>query len=216
MGNRAVITTKDKKIGIYLHWNGGRDSVEAFLEYCRLQNFRCPEVDNYGWARFCQIVSNFFGGTSSIGVGRYDELYRDNGDNGVYIIENWHIVGREFFNGFEQNEYKLPEMLKAIDECQPSHMQLGEDFLKAEIVKTAELKIGDVVFIEDFEGYKKFTVVGFGKNEKVNGLNVEGLPFVNQYGENNDYSKNINNYIQENEIRRVKNETNYIKWQMGV
>lgn len=25
MGNRAVITDKQKKIGIYLHWNGGRD-----------------------------------------------------------------------------------------------------------------------------------------------------------------------------------------------
>lgn len=29
MGNRAVITTSDKKMGIYLHWNGGRDSVEV-------------------------------------------------------------------------------------------------------------------------------------------------------------------------------------------
>ena len=31
MGNRAVITTEKKDLGIYLHWNGGRDSVEAFL-----------------------------------------------------------------------------------------------------------------------------------------------------------------------------------------
>ena len=37
MGNRAVITTKENMdnngIGIYLHWNGGRDSVRAFLKY---------------------------------------------------------------------------------------------------------------------------------------------------------------------------------------
>ena len=37
MGNRAVITTKENMynngVAIYLHWNGGRDSVEAFLEY---------------------------------------------------------------------------------------------------------------------------------------------------------------------------------------
>ena len=26
MGNRAVITTEKKDLGIYLHWNGGRDS----------------------------------------------------------------------------------------------------------------------------------------------------------------------------------------------
>ena len=33
MGNRAVITTRKdlKDIGVYLHWNGGRDSVEGFL-----------------------------------------------------------------------------------------------------------------------------------------------------------------------------------------
>lgn len=30
MGNRAVITTEEKQIGVYLHWNGGRDSVQAF------------------------------------------------------------------------------------------------------------------------------------------------------------------------------------------
>ena len=35
MGNRAVITTPDKKIGVYLHWNGGRDSVEGFLQTCK-------------------------------------------------------------------------------------------------------------------------------------------------------------------------------------
>ena len=34
MGNRAVIasaTEKEKGIGIYVHWNGGVESVEAFL-----------------------------------------------------------------------------------------------------------------------------------------------------------------------------------------
>ena len=37
MGNRAVITTKERKIGLYLHWNGGRDTVEPLLKYCELQ-----------------------------------------------------------------------------------------------------------------------------------------------------------------------------------
>ena len=35
MGNRAIITTQkdfdNNGIGVYLHWNGGRDSVQAFL-----------------------------------------------------------------------------------------------------------------------------------------------------------------------------------------
>ena len=34
MGNRAVITTAEKRIGLYLHWNGGRDTVEPLLKYC--------------------------------------------------------------------------------------------------------------------------------------------------------------------------------------
>ena len=123
MGNRAVITTRAKEIGVYLHWNGGRDSVEAFLEYCKLKGYRTPEEDDYGWARLCQVIGNFFGGTTSVGIDLYDNLDTDNGDNGVYVIEDWKIVDRLFFkNGKEQNEYQLSEMLAEIDynmpECQ--------------------------------------------------------------------------------------------------
>lgn len=124
MGNRAVITTKDKRIGIYLHWNGGRDSVEAFLKYCELRGFRCPENDSYGWARMCQVIGNFFdqdgsGDGLSIGIDTLDRLDCDNWDNGVYIIEKWQIVGREFFKGREQMHYDLKKMLHVINDCQP-------------------------------------------------------------------------------------------------
>ena len=124
MGNRAVITTPEKKMGVYLHWNGGYDSVSAFLEYCKRKNFRALDEDSYGFARLCQVIGNFFGGTSSLGIGTYDELDTNNGDNGVYIVKGWDIVGREFFSGSEQNEYKLDEMLKAIDESQPESERL--------------------------------------------------------------------------------------------
>lgn len=201
MGNRAVITTRQKKIGVYLHWNGGRDSVEAFLKYCELQGYRCPESDCYGWARFCQIVGNFFGGTDSLGIDDYYKLDRDNYDNGVYIIEKWQIVGREFFKGVEQQEYDLKEMLKAIDEKQPKQMQLGKDFLNAEEVNTSELKIGDKVFMYDYSRYAEFEVVGFGEDRILNGTNVKGLPYVDKYG--NDYSENINNYVTTEKIRKV-------------
>ena len=64
MGNRAVITTRKdlKDIGVYLHWNGGRDSVEGFLTYCKIKGYRPPEYDNYGWAYLCMTIGNFFGG----------------------------------------------------------------------------------------------------------------------------------------------------------
>lgn len=125
MGNRAVITTEDKQMGVYLHWNGGRDSVEAFLDYCDLQGFRSPDCDTYGWARLCQVIGNFFGGGLSVGIGLYDQLDTDNGDNGVYIIKGWRIVGREFNRHAEQSSYDHADMLHDIDDSQPEHMRLG-------------------------------------------------------------------------------------------
>lgn len=133
MGNRAVITTKNKDLGVYLHWNGGRDSVEAFLTYCKLKGYRCPEYDNYGWARLCQVIGNFFGGECSVGIDLYDNLDTDNGDNGVYIIENWEIVGREFFSGREQTTHNLDEALEAINDSMPKDEQIDLSLAKEEV-----------------------------------------------------------------------------------
>ena len=119
MGNRAVITTEEKRIGVYLHWNGGRDSVEGFLTYCKEQEFRPPEQDCYGWAALVTVISNFFGGTGmSVGIDILERLDCDNYDNGMYIIKNWKIIGREFHNRSEQKEYALKDMLQAIKESQ--------------------------------------------------------------------------------------------------
>lgn len=119
MGNRAVITTEKKEIGVYLHWNGGRDSVEGFLKYCKDQGHRPPETDCYGFARLCQVIGNYFGGTTSLGIDRYENLDTDNGDNGVYIIRDWEIVGREYHKGKEQDVYPLEKMLEEIKLRQP-------------------------------------------------------------------------------------------------
>lgn len=135
MGNRAVITTstdvevdKSNDIGIYLHWNGGRDSVEAFLTYCRISGFRPPEQDCYGWARLCQVIGNFFGGDRlSVGIDRCCRLDCDNRDNGVYIIKDWQIVGRKFFSGNEQDQHDLREFIHKLDQAQPEKLRLGEE-----------------------------------------------------------------------------------------
>lgn len=121
MGNRAVITTESKKIGVYLHWNGGRDSVEGFLKYCKLKGYRPPETDSYGWARLCQVIGNYFGGSTSIGIGNY---HNNEEDNGTYIIKNWEIVDRKHFNGTEQKEYPLKEFLEDVNEKQPKREQI--------------------------------------------------------------------------------------------
>lgn len=88
MGNRAVITTVDRKIGLYVHWNGGRDTIQPLLKYCELKGFRPPSSDSYGWARLCQVLGNFFGGTLGVGISPYTTDRRmDPGDNGIYVID---------------------------------------------------------------------------------------------------------------------------------
>lgn len=122
MGNRAVITTEDKTIGVYLHWNGGRDTVEPLLKYCKLKGVCPPEKDHYGWAQFIQIVRNRL---TSVGVDLYENLDTDNYDNGVYIIKDWEIIGREFFdNRIEQSVYPFNNVLHWINEAQPKDEQI--------------------------------------------------------------------------------------------
>jgi hypothetical protein len=115
---------KAKDIGVYLHWDGGRDSVEAFLKYCELKGYRAPSNDCYGWARLCQVIGNFFGGDCSIGIDTCDQLDCDNWDNGVYVIEGWKIVGRQYYEGAEQQNHSLREMLFDINESQPEDEQI--------------------------------------------------------------------------------------------
>ena len=135
MGNRAVITTeesfaKGSGLGVYVHWNGGRDSVSGFLEYCRLRSFRRPENDDYGWARLCQVIANFMGADgTSVGIDDVSRLDMDNGDNGVYLIRDWRIVGREFFHSKEQNCYDLVDFIHELDRLQPEGQQLGRDMI---------------------------------------------------------------------------------------
>lgn len=202
MGNRCTITRPQKDVYIYLHWNGGRDSVEAFLEYCRLRNFRSPESDSYGLARLTQVVANFFGGGLSIGIGAVGENIKsiNPGDNGCYVVgEDWKIVERLFFNDAEQNTYDRAKMLIAIDEAQPQKEQLGKEFLSSEEVPTNELKVGDVIYVPDWEGvYSRVSVAGIGEDRLVNGRNVAGIPYTDRYLPNN-----INSYVLTPTVRRA-------------
>lgn len=101
MGNRAVITASNnhtKGIGIYLHWNGGIESVQAFLDVAKARGFRDPTSDeSYGMARLCGLIHEFFGvdQDTSLGIGTLEQLDCDNYDNGVYVIgKGWEITGR--------------------------------------------------------------------------------------------------------------------------
>jgi len=104
MGNRAVIAFQEENwttiasdtVGIYLHWNGGPDSVHAFLDAAKELGVR--REDDYGAARLCQIIGNWFGGTLSVGIGLCRTMDTDNGDNGTYVVDlenhGWKVARR--------------------------------------------------------------------------------------------------------------------------
>lgn len=99
MGNRAVITTapyKPSNLGVYVHWNGGQESVEAFLNACRQLHYRSPDNDCYGWAGLVFAIGLFFEYEGlSVGVDQCKNLDTDNGDNGTWLIRDWEIVGNK-------------------------------------------------------------------------------------------------------------------------
>lgn len=195
MGNRCFITTEDKGIGVYLHWNGGRDTIEPLLRYCELHGYRSPEKSGYGWACLCKVMGNFFGGTNSVGIDVYDN-YKDGWlDNGVYIVKDWNIVGREYFDGcHEQTEYDFDEMLQVFDERMPEHDRLGE-YLDSVETATESLRVGDKVYMRNCsDKFIPFTVIGFTE---------DGIPYVNMYDHDGDYSWNPNNHIKGKTCRIV-------------
>lgn len=202
MGNRAVITTKENfrnnGIGIYVHWNGGRDSVEAFLKYCELKGYGSPEKDRCGFARLTQVIANFFGGIDTVIVDTLYRLDRDNGDNGVYIIEDWKIVDRFFMRNDEQDSYELDEMLLLIDSKMPEEEQIRPLILSKEI-PVSELKLGDTIIgLESYSGNcYEAVVIGFLEENRFG--KEKGTPYINRYG--NDYINNINNYITSETVR---------------
>ena len=214
MGNRAVITTPEKALALYLHWNGGRDTVEPLLKYCELQGYRPPSTDSYGWARMAQVVGNFFGGSLSLGIDRFDRL-GDQGDNGVYVIDGWKIVDRieldydkdwnpvgwkQIDPSREESYHDFDEMLHAFDAAMPEALRLGA-FLDAEEIPVSEVRVGDKVWMREYEsGYKLFEVAGFGDGGR-NRQDMIGVPYVKCYDHDGDWSWNINNYVREDTCR---------------
>lgn len=76
------------------------------------------------------MIANYFGGETSIGIDNCCHLDCDNYDNGVYIIEGWKIVGRQYHDGAEQHNYDLCAMLVDIDTKQSETEQLGKEKIK--------------------------------------------------------------------------------------
>ena len=204
--------------------NGQRSMhVDEFVRLCAVMDmslacFLTKEqasdlAEHYGWARMAQVVGNFFGGSLSVGIDRYRNL-GDQGDNGVYVIDGWKIVDRyataydEDWNAVglrlidpsaEQREYDFDEMLHAFDEAMPEKLRLGL-FLDAQEITVSDVRLGDKVWVSAYESNPElFEVVGFGADDAPRGF--KGVPFVNRYEHDGDYSWNGNNYIDADTCR---------------
>lgn len=114
MGNRATVIFTEQigrrtEIGpaVYLHWNGGANSVYAFLAEL-LRREANGSVD-YTTARFVQLVGEFFDGDGtgsrnlSLGVSNgprnltLKALERHcPGNNGIYLIDSRTLTVRRF------------------------------------------------------------------------------------------------------------------------
>ena len=102
MGNRAVIAFENKPdaVGVYVHWNGGVESVLAFCHAAKSMGARSPNGDNtYAMAGLIRAITLFMhynpGELLSMGVGTVGGLDCDNYDNGLFIIDgDWNIKER--------------------------------------------------------------------------------------------------------------------------
>lgn len=107
MGNRATVifTTGDTiSPATYLHWNGGPESVYAFL--AELDRREIPKTADLEAARFCQVVGEFLdtdglslysmNGPAEITIEALGQVQSDHGDNGFYIIDRYRDTMRRF------------------------------------------------------------------------------------------------------------------------
>lgn len=130
MGNRAVIRTTKNDLGVYLHWNGDIECVQAYLDFCKARDYRAPENDCYGWSYLCQVICNSFGNGLSVGIDDVNRLDCKNGDNGVYIIKNWEIIGREYAHDDSFDVEKYDYFMTYLNSKQPEHCRLSESAIK--------------------------------------------------------------------------------------
>lgn len=149
MGNRGnVVFVDNEGLGkgeispaVYLHWNGGPESVYAFLAEMDYRQIR--HEAGYEAARFCQIVGEFFDhdqyGTLSLGVNNgpteisaeaLDKVWTDSGDNGFYVVNRAAGTMRRF-NGYPTMEELTLEEVEAerdTDEVATYAKEIGEQF----------------------------------------------------------------------------------------
>ena len=129
MGNRAVITfnTADNAPAIYLHWNGGRASVQGFIDAARALGLRhapTAAAQAETMDKLADLIARHFF-RSNVGFNVYREQYastdRDNGDNGTYLLGHDLTIIDRFYKprGEEINPAKTAAIVEQITATAP-------------------------------------------------------------------------------------------------
>jgi hypothetical protein len=135
MGNRAnviFVDAEEKSISpcIYLHWNGGPESIYPFLD--ELDRRKVKADQNYEAARFIEIVAQFMAdgmddvnvlslgvvnGPKTISANDLRELETDDGDNGFYIVDRTVPNKRSVRRFVYDKEMSATEVVKEREEA---------------------------------------------------------------------------------------------------
>lgn len=129
MGNRAVITFSQHKTApcIYLHWNGGRASVEAFIKAAKhlgLHVCKNEYEEHKVMDLLAEMIATHFFETK-VGMTVYREQYSradtSNSDNGVYVLDSKLNIHKRIKNGCmeEINTSKTLEIFENIVQRAP-------------------------------------------------------------------------------------------------
>lgn len=102
MGNRCVIYKENEEKGIFLHWNGGRDTVEPVLEVAKELGLKYDEI---------KTLFRFF---VEPDFSDYSILDKDNGDNGVYIINDDFKIVERLYNKYSEQKSHDPKRIKLL------------------------------------------------------------------------------------------------------
>ena len=152
MGNRAfVIFEEDGEISpaVYLHWNGGPESVYPFLDELDRRQVRADIA--YAPARFIAIVAEFMDQEHYTGLSlgvmngpdaiTPDSLSRFNhGDNGVFVVTrgNGERRVRRFIPGSKLTELSPEDTERERREAYNHRYSTGDSPIKGLFTKSAE------------------------------------------------------------------------------
>jgi hypothetical protein len=137
MGNRCIITDKDKVYQVYLHWNGELHHILGFLDgvkrlYDNIDKYKFAKVNLFN---FTACIHNWFGSLGyNIDILKY--TLQDNGDvlvsdNGHYeidfdkfeIVKLYKNIYNTYINNDKQVLYEKEELQEMVRQEREASLQ---------------------------------------------------------------------------------------------